>query len=85
MISNPLIPSKKTQNMVITLVFIIGAMVLTGVLNLPEVFATNALYVIAAVGGVTVMGQAYSDKVAGGSSDDSPRDEVVNEKPFRRE
>ena len=64
-----LIPSKKTQNMIITMFFIIGVMLITGWLKLPETFATNALYVIAGVGGVTVAGQAWSDKSAGGSPD----------------
>lgn len=57
-------PSRKTQNATITMLFIVVAMLITGAMGLPEAFATNALYVIAAVGGVAVGGQALVDKEA---------------------
>ena len=79
-----LIPSKKTQNVVITLSYLIGALLITGWLKIDNTVAINTLWVIAAVGGVAIGGQAYSDKQSGGS-EDTPEIDVTDLDPPRQQ
>lgn len=57
-------PSRKIKAAMITSAYVLGAMILATLLKTPPDLANNALWILGLVGGVTVGGQAWVDKVA---------------------
>jgi hypothetical protein len=56
-------PSRKIKAALITMTYVLGAMVLATILKTPPELAANALWILGAVGGVTVGGQAWVDRM----------------------